>query len=215
MELVRALRGRAPISRCIHPSAMPQAPHLSLETSLHCRLCLAASALTTNHHPSLAHLVPPPAPSPAHSTALAVERDLISHIPHLLAEMPPGDEERMRSMAVPMVERMLYTTFEFSSLPTRGVPCVGCARSLTTDWRRIECNADVVAERAAKFGGKVWRGKMEAVALNLNINTSKEPCECHVATVANSKPPLALRNLQSSFSGLSHSADYEGGGQHC
>jgi hypothetical protein len=46
-----------------------------------------------------------------------------------LATISEAAELRMTNATWPMLQRLLYTSFEFSSLPSRGVGCVGCAPS--------------------------------------------------------------------------------------
>ena len=65
------------------------------------------------------------------ASTLAVEHQSVPALPRLLASMPAAREAALRAAGRQMVERLLYTTLEFSPLPGRGVPCGGCARART------------------------------------------------------------------------------------
>ena len=63
--------------------------------------------------------------------ALALDKDQLPHAVQILRALPSGLEKAMRNASSQMIPRMLYTSFEFSSLPTRVVNCNGCSRSRT------------------------------------------------------------------------------------
>lgn len=63
------------------------------------------------------------------TTTLAFESNEVAQIMEHLATISEAAELRMTNATWPMLQRLLYTSFEFSSLPSRGVGCVGCAPS--------------------------------------------------------------------------------------
>ena len=60
--------------------------------------------------------------------ALAIEREAITSAIDFVKSIPPAHEAHMRNVTSPMLARLLYTTFEFSQLPSRAMGCVGCAK---------------------------------------------------------------------------------------
>ena len=64
------------------------------------------------------------------SVAFALEKDrLAGALSHLRKVVAPSQEAEMRRRGVGMVQRLMYTSVEFSQLPGRGVDCSGCASS--------------------------------------------------------------------------------------
>ena len=103
------------------------------------------------------------------ATALAIERELLDALPGILTRgVSRSDETEMRKLAAPMVERLLYTTYEFSSLGARGVPCVGCATS------RTDCSTGH-NRKQGRWGTRSWKERIEKAARDLNIDVAKEP----------------------------------------
>ena len=116
--------------------------------SAHCRCVFPAQEL-----PELAWNV----------SALAVETHDLARIRQLLLQIPAGVEQQMRANAKRRVERMLYTTHEFSRLPNRGVPCSGCAI------HRADCNG---VRRDSLIGHHLAKKlQTHAAALHINVTT--------------------------------------------
>jgi len=65
-------------------------------------------------------------------TVVAIEREELHNLHHLLQAVSPIAEQRMLANGAQAIQRMLYTTFEFSPLNGRHVACAGCA-SFRTD----------------------------------------------------------------------------------
>ena len=75
-------------------------------------------------------------------TALAVERKNLASIERTLLSLPRSQLKLMQDNAARTVERMLYTTFEFSPLSGRAGMCAGCSPHRT----------DVLVTRGSKRG---------------------------------------------------------------
>ena len=122
------------------------------------------------------------------SATLGLEREMISKLPGLLTEaVGPRLEASMRALHPPMLERLLYTSFEFSGLPTRGVPCVGCA-AVRTDCKPKTPKTTIPSgapgtkpkrpsRRPAGAGGGMSNNqkRLERAAVDLKLNTTREP----------------------------------------
>ena len=98
------------------------------------------------------------------ATAFALERDRVASALELLRTVDGEEEALMRNRTLAMVPRMLYSSFEFSNLPSRTVGCVGCAP------HRTDCSS-------AKIGvtPSTLIRKLAPLAAALHIDLQREP----------------------------------------
>ena len=105
-------------------------------------------------------------------SALAVESSNLLEIRRILQQLPVGQEARMRANLKGIIERMMYTSFEFSMLAGRGVQCSGCAK------HRIGCPSLRDPERQ-RAGQRVMhiaaKKRLVGPAASLGIDLDNDP----------------------------------------
>lgn len=138
---------------------------------------------------------------PWNESALAIERQHLSEAVELLSSLPRGSEERMRRQGIQMMERLLYTTFEFSDIPGRGVGCVGCAQ------HRVDMVAAATARAKGRGSGpRGGKNGMSSSECSLAYNRRQErlyPAKqpAHFAKLAGLGGALGINTTQTPLCG--------------